>query len=170
MIYGTVDIDMTAGPSEVAVIADETCDPSWIAADLLAQAERDEMAGAWLICWSKELAASVFDEMQLQLEQLDRNSIARMAVVNRGFIFIVAGEEEAIDLINHIAPAHVEILMAEPDHVSDSIRNAGAVFIGRYAPSVVGDYLAGPSHVVPTNRTARFFSPLGVGDFLKRTS
>ena len=169
-VYGKVDIDMIAGPSEVAIVADETCDPSWIAADLLAQAEHDEMAGVWLICWSKEVAAAVFDEIQAQLEMLDRSAIARMAVVNKGITFIVSDEEQAIDLVNHIAPEHVEVLMAEPEHVSDNIKNAGAVFIGRYAPTVVGDYFAGPSHVLPTNRTARFFSPLGVPDFLKRTS
>jgi histidinol dehydrogenase len=169
-VYGVVDIDMIAGPSEVAIIADETCDPSWVAADLLAQAEHDEMAGVWLVCWSREVAAGVFNEVQAQLEMLDRSAIARVAVVNRGITFIVEGEEDAIDLVNYIAPEHVEILMAEPDHVADNIRNAGAVFIGRYAPTVVGDYFAGPSHVLPTNRTARFFSPLGVPDFMKRTS
>ena len=169
-VYGIVDIDMLAGPSEVAIVADETCDPAWIAADLLAQAEHDEMAGVWLICWSRELAASVFDEVRAQLELLDRSSIARVAVVDRGIIFIVGGEDDAITMVNHIAPEHVEVLMAEPDHVSDNINNAGAIFIGRYAPTVVGDYFAGPSHVLPTNRTARFFSPLGVPDFMKRTS
>lgn len=169
-VYGVVDIDMVAGPSEVAIIADETCEPSWIAADLLAQAEHDAMAGVWLITWSRELAAAVFDEVQVQLATLDRSEIARTAIVNNGMTFIVAGQNEAIDLVNHIAPEHVEVLMAEPEHVSDNIKNAGAVFIGRYAPTVVGDYFAGPSHVLPTNRTARFFSPLGVADFLKRTS
>jgi len=169
-VYGVVDIDMIAGPSEVAIIADETCDPSWVAADLLAQAEHDEMAGVWLICWSREVAAAVFNELQAQLEILDRSAIAKVAVVNKGITFIVEGEEDAIDLVNYIAPEHVEILMAEPDHAADNIRNAGAVFIGRYAPTVVGDYFAGPSHVLPTNRTARFFSPLGVPDFMKRTS
>ncbi len=169
-VYGIVDIDMVAGPSEVAIVADETCEPSWIAADLLAQAEHDAMAGVWLITWSRDLAAAVFDEVQVQLESLDRSDIARAAIVNNGMTFIVAGQNEAIDLVNHIAPEHVEVLMAEPEHVSDNIKNAGAVFIGRYAPTVVGDYFAGPSHVLPTNRTARFFSPLGVADFLKRTS
>jgi histidinol dehydrogenase len=169
-VYGKVDIDMIAGPSEVAIVADETCDPSWIAADLLAQAEHDEMAGVWLICWSREIAAAVFDEVQAQLEMLDRSAIARLAIVNNGMTFIVGDEDDAIDLVNHIAPEHVEILMAEPEHVSDNITNAGAVFIGRYAPTVVGDYFAGPSHVLPTNRTARYFSPLGVPDFMKRTN
>jgi histidinol dehydrogenase len=169
-VYGLVDIDMIAGPSEVAIIADETCDPSWIAADLLAQAEHDEMAGVWLVCWSREVAAAVFDQVHAQLEMLDRSAIAKVAIVNKGIAFIVASEEDAIDLVNHIAPEHLEILMAEPEHVSDNIRNAGAIFIGRYAPTVVGDYFAGPSHVLPTNRTARFFSPLGVPDFMKRTS
>lgn len=170
MVYGTVDIDMTAGPSEVAIVADDTCDPAWIAADLLAQAEHDEMAGVWLICWDEDLAAVVFDEVQVQLESLDRSAIARAAVERRGVAFIVADEDAAIDLVNTIAPEHVEVLMAEPDHVADGVRNAGALFIGRYAPTVVGDYFAGPSHVLPTGRTARFFSPLGVQDFMKRTS
>jgi histidinol dehydrogenase len=169
-VYGAVDIDMVAGPSEVAIVSDETCDPGWIAADLLAQAEHDEMAGVWLITWSPEVAAAVFDEVQAQLEVLDRSAIARTAIINKGITFIVSDEDAAIDLVNHIAPEHVEVLMAEPENVSDRIENAGAVFIGRYAPTVVGDYFAGPSHVLPTGRTARFFSPLGVPDFVKRTS
>ena len=169
-VFGTVSIDMVAGPSEVAIVADETCDPAWIAADLLAQAEHDEMAGVWLICWSEDVAAAVFDQVQIQLETLDRNEIARIAIANNGICFVVAGEDDALELVNHIAPEHVEVLMAEPDHIADGIRNAGAVFIGRYSPTVVGDYLAGPNHVLPTARTSRFFSPLGVYDFLKRTS
>src|SRR4051812_47433834 len=169
-VYGIVDIDMIAGPSEVAIIADETCDPSWVAADLLAQAEHDEMAGVWLICWSEEDAAAVFDEVQVQLQELDRSDIARAAINNHSVAFIVANEDAAIALANMLAAEHVEVLMAEPDHVADGIRNAGALFIGRYAPTVVGDYFAGPSHVLPTGRTARFFSPLGVPDFMKRTS
>ena len=169
-VFGKVDIDMVAGPSEVAVVVDETCDPEWAAADLLAQAEHDEAACVWLICWSETVAAAVFDQVQAQLETLDRDSIARMSIANNGVSFIVSGQEDAVDLVNHIAPEHVEILMAEPDTIADRIRNAGAVFIGRYSPTVVGDYFAGPSHVLPTGRTARFFSPLGVHDFIKRTS
>jgi histidinol dehydrogenase len=170
MVYGTVDIDMTAGPSEVAIIADESCDPAWIAADLLAQAEHDEMAGVWLVCWSESLAAAVFDEVQVQLTSLERSEIARRAVDSRGIVFLVSDEDAAVALVNTIAAEHVEVLMAEPDHVAGGITNAGALFIGRYAPTVVGDYFAGPSHVLPTGRTARFFSPLGVPDFMKRTS
>jgi len=170
LVFGQVHIDMVAGPSEVAVVADETCDPAWIAADLLAQAEHDEMAGVWMICWSEDLAAAVFDQVQIQLDTLDRGSIARVAVANNGVCFIVGGEEDAVELVNHIAPEHVEVLMAEPDGVADGILNAGAVFVGRYSPTVVGDYFAGPNHVLPTARTARFFSPLGVYDFQKRTS
>jgi len=170
MAYGTVDIDMTAGPSEVAIVADETCDPAWIAADLLAQAEHDEMAGVWLVCWSDGLAAAVFDEVQIQLASLERRDIARTSLENRGIIFLVADEHAAIELVNTIAAEHVEVLMAEPDRIAAGVRNAGALFIGRYSPTVVGDYFAGPSHVLPTGGTARFFSPLGVPDFLKRTS
>jgi len=170
MAYGTVDIDMTAGPSEVAIIADDSCDPAWIAADLLAQAEHDEMAGAWLVCWSEGLAAAVFDEVQVQLASLERNAIARTAVDKRGIVFLVTDADAAVSVVNTIAAEHVELLMAEPDHVANGIRNAGALFIGRYSPTVVGDYFAGPSHVLPTGRTARFSSPLGVPDFMKRTS
>jgi histidinol dehydrogenase len=170
MVYGTVDIDMTAGPSEVAIVADDTCDPAWIAADLLAQAEHDEMAGVWLVCWSEGLAGAVFDEVQVQLVSLERNAIARAAVERRGIVFLVADEDAAISVVNSLAAEHVEVLMAEPDRVADRVQNAGALFIGRYAPTVVGDYFAGPSHVLPTGRTARFFSPLGVPDFMKRTS
>lgn len=170
MAYGTVDIDMTAGPSEVAIIADETCDPAWIAADLLAQAEHDEMAGVWVICWSEGLAAAVFDEVQIQLASLERGAIARTSLENRGIVFVVADQDAAIELANIIAAEHVEVLMAEPDRIAAGILNAGALFIGRYSPTVVGDYFAGPSHVLPTGGTARFFSPLGVPDFLKRTS
>jgi histidinol dehydrogenase len=170
LVYGVVDIDMTAGPSEVAIIADESCDPAWVAADLLAQAEHDELAGVWLICWDEDVAGAVFDEVQIQLATLDRNTIARAAIEQRGTAFIVADEESAVGLVNLLAPEHVEVLMAEPDAVADAIRNAGALFIGRYSPTVVGDYFAGPSHVLPTGRTARFFSPLGVPDFRKRTS
>ena len=170
MVYGTVDIDMTAGPSEVAIVADESCDPAWIAADLLAQAEHDEMAGVWLVCWSESLAAAVFDEVHVQLASLERNAIARAALERRGIVFLVANPDAAIEMVNAIAAEHVEVLMAEPDHVAGGIRNAGALFIGRYAPTVVGDYFAGPSHVLPTGRTARFFSPLGVPNFMKRTS
>jgi histidinol dehydrogenase len=169
-VYGAVDIDMLAGPSEVAIIADDTCDPAWIASDLLAQAEHDEMAGVWLITWSNDVAAAVFDEVSAQLETLDRRTIARAAITGKATAFVVANRRDAIDLVNHIAPEHAQVLMAEPEQVSDHIENAGAVFIGRYAPTVVGDYFAGPSHVLPTNRTARFFSPLGVPDFVKRSS
>jgi histidinol dehydrogenase len=169
-VFGQVHIDMIAGPSEVAVVADQTCDPSWIAADLLAQAEHDEEARVWLVCWTEDVAAAVFDQVQIQLETLDRDAIARVSIANNAVSFIVSGEEDAVKLVNHLAPEHVEVLMAEPDRVADLIRNAGAVFIGRYSPAAVGDYFAGPNHVLPTGRSARFFSPLGVYDFIKRTS
>lgn len=170
LVFGQVHIDMIAGPSEVAVVADETCDAAWIAADLLAQAEHDELARVWLVCWSEDVAAAVFDQIQIQLETLDRDAIARVSVANNGVSFIVSGEADAIRLVNHLAPEHVEVLMAEPDRIVEGIRNAGAVFVGRYSPTVVGDYFAGPNHVLPTGRSARFFSPLGVYDFVKRTS
>jgi len=170
LVYGDVDIDMIAGPSEVAIITDESCNPAWAAADLLAQAEHDEMARVWLICWSSEVAVAVFNEVQSQLHSLERNEIARAAIENHSVAFIVANENAAIELANLLAAEHVEVLMTDPDRVAEGIRNAGALFVGRYAPTVVGDYFAGPSHVLPTGRTARFFSPLGVPDFVKRTS
>jgi histidinol dehydrogenase len=170
IVFGQVHIDMIAGPSEVAVVADQTCDPAWIAADLLAQAEHDELARVWLVCWSEDVAAAVFDQVQIQLETLDRDAIARVSIANNGVSFIVSGEEDAVRLVNHLAAEHVEVLMAEPDRIAEGIRNAGAVFVGRYSPAVVGDYFAGPNHVLPTGRSARFFSPLGVYDFMKRTS
>ncbi|HEX5000507.1 MAG TPA: histidinol dehydrogenase, partial [Terriglobia bacterium] len=170
LVYGSVDIDMMAGPSEVAVIADESCDPDWIAADLLAQAEHDELAGAWMVCWSDSVAAAAVEAVETGLNTLERNAIARRAIESRGAVFVVDNEDAAVEFVNRIAPEHVEVLMAEPDRVADRIRNAGALFVGRYAPTPVGDYFAGPSHVLPTGRSARFFSPLGVPDFLKRTS
>jgi histidinol dehydrogenase len=123
-----------------------------------------------MVCWSEGLAAAVFDELQVQLTSLERNEIARASLEKRGVIFLVADQDAAAEVVNTIAAEHVEVLMAEPDHIAEKIRNAGALFIGRYSPTVVGDYFAGPSHVLPTGRTARFFSPLGVPDFLKRTS
>lgn len=156
-VYGTVEIDLISTSSEVAIVADETCDASWIAADLLAQAEHDETTAVWLVCWSNQLAAEVFEELQVQLQMLDRGSIARIAIVNKGMTFVVPSENDAIDFINHTGPKNVEVLMAEPEHVADNIKSAGNVFIGRYAPSVVGEYFAGPSH-------------LRVADFLKRSN
>jgi len=170
LVYGDVDIDMIAGPSEVAIITDESCNPAWAAADLLAQAEHDEMARVWLICWSSEVAVAVFNEVQSQLQSLERSEIARAAIENHSVAFIVENENAAVELANLLASEHVEVLMSDPDRVAEGIRNAGALFIGRYAPTVVGDYFAGSSHVLPTGRTARFFSPLGVPDFVKRTS
>jgi histidinol dehydrogenase len=122
------------------------------------------------VCWSDSVAAAVFDELQIQLASLERQTIARASLEKRGVLFLVADQHAAVELVNTIAAEHVEILMAEPDRIANEIRNAGALFIGRYSPTVVGDYFAGPSHVLPTGGTARFFSPLGVPDFLKRTS
>jgi histidinol dehydrogenase len=145
MVYGVVDIDMIAGPSEVAIITDETCDPAWVAADLLAQAEHDEMARTWLICWSPSVAAAVFDEVQVQLQELERSGIARAAIDNHSVAFIVADEKAAIELANILAAEHVEVLMADPDLVADGIRNAGALFVGRYARRLSEITLPGPA-------------------------
>ena len=171
-VYGVVDIDMVAGPSEVAIVADETCEPSWIAADLLAQAEHDEMAGVWLITWSRDVAAAVFDEVQVTagVDSTGATSPAT-AIVNNGITFIVAGQNEAIDLVNHIAPEHVEVLMAEPEHVSDNIKNAGAVFIGTLcADSRRRLFCRSQPRVADEPDGAISFRRWALPDFLKRTS
>ncbi len=169
LVFGQVSIDMVAGPSEVAIVADETCPPAWVAADLLAQAEHDPLARIWLVCASEALVREVESEIGIQLDALDRREIASEAITS-SVAFLVENAARAAEVVNRIAPEHVEVLMAEPEAVVDAIRNAGAVFVGRHSPTAVGDYFAGPNHVLPTAGTARFFSPLGVYDFQKRTS
>lgn len=169
LVFGQVSIDMVAGPSEVAIVADETCPPAWVAADLLAQAEHDPLARTWLVCASEAFIRDVEREINTQLDALDRYPIASEAIANC-LGFLVEGASGAAEIVNRIAPEHVEVLMAEPEAVVEAIRNAGAVFVGRHSPTAIGDYFAGPNHVLPTAGTARFFSPLGVYDFQKRTS
>lgn len=170
-VFGKVDIDMIAGPSEVLVIADESANPAYIAADLLAQAEHDEMAMPILITTDKEIAQKALDQIDHQIkEEISRKTIARKSVDDYGLIFIVEDLKEAFDLANQIAPEHLELLIEDAqDHYKD-IRNAGAIFIGSYTPEPVGDYFAGPNHTLPTSGTAKFSSPLGVYDFQKRSS
>jgi histidinol dehydrogenase len=169
IVFGQVNIDMVAGPSEVAIVADKTCRPEWIAADLLAQAEHDALARLWLVSLSDSLVDAVEREVAAQLDSLERRAIARESMA-RSVAFLVSDPGEAAGIVNRIAPEHAEVLMAEPALVADSIRNAGAVFVGRHSPTAIGDYFAGPNHVLPTAGTARFFSPLGVYDFQKKTS
>lgn len=168
--FGYVSIDSIAGPSEILVIADETANPRYVAADLLSQAEHDELASAILITTSKTLAEQVSEEVERQVEELSRTEIMRKSLDNYGYILLVKDLEEAIEAANAIASEHLEILTRDPFAVMTKIRNAGAIFLGEYSSEPLGDYFAGPNHVLPTNGTARFFSPLNVNDFRKKTS
>ena len=169
-VYGQVAIDSIAGPSEVVVIADHTARPVYVAADLLAQAEHDPMASAILITPSKELAQQVAVEMNQQLKQLARREIADASLKNNGAICLVEDLEEAFAVANRLAPEHLELLVEDPWRWIGKVKNAGALFLGEYSPEAIGDYFAGPNHVLPTNGTARFFSSLGVDNFIKKTS
>ena len=169
-VYGHVNIDSVAGPSEILVIADESANPVYAAADLLSQAEHDELASAILITTSEKLAKEVQKEAETQSAKLERKAIIDKSVENFGAIIIVKSIEEACELANFIAPEHLEVCTASPYEALNLIKNAGAVFLGNYSPEPLGDYMAGPNHVLPTGRTARFFSPLSVDDFIKKTS
>ncbi len=167
---GLAAIDMVAGPSEILVIADEKSNPAFVAADLLSQAEHDRLAAAWLLTPSPALAAQVQTELETQLAKLSREAIAREAIQNNSRILLVPDLETAARLCNAVAPEHLEICTDDPFALLPIIRNAGSVFLGRYCPEPLGDYLAGPNHTLPTSGTARFSSPLGVDDFCKRSS
>ena len=169
-VYGFVSIDSIAGPSEILVLADETANPRFVAADLLSQAEHDEMASAILVTTSRELARQVSAEVDGFLEELSRRNILEKSLENYGWILVADTMEEAIETANAIASEHLEIVTKDPFQVMTRIRNAGAIFIGEYASEPLGDYFAGPNHVLPTNGTAKFFSPLGVDDFIKKSS
>lgn len=169
-VYGDVDIDMIAGPSEIAVLADETADACYVAADLLSQAEHDTRACSVLVTTSRELAERVKAEVESQLESLPRKEIAASAWEEFGGIYVAKTMEEAIAAINELSPEHLEIQTKDAMNVTGAIKHAGAIFIGAYSSEPVGDYFAGPNHVLPTNGTARFSSPLNVDDFQKKTS
>ena len=169
-VYGHVSIDAIAGPSEILVIADESANPRYVAADLLSQAEHDELASAILVTTSEELAEAVSKEVDGFLQELSRSEIIRKSLDNYGYILVTESMEDAIDIANEIASEHLEIQTRNPYDVMTRIRNAGAIFIGEYASEPLGDYFAGPNHVLPTNGTARFFSPLSVDDFIKKSS
>ena len=168
-VFGVVSIDMIAGPSEIMVIADSTNNPKHVAADLLSQAEHDKMASAVLITDSESLANAVAEEIENQIPYLKRADIARVSIDDNGKIIITDSIESAIDLANAIAPEHLEICVEEPMKYLDKIKNAGSVFLGKYCPEALGDYLAGTNHTLPTSGTARFSSPLSVDDFIKKT-
>ncbi|MBQ3150758.1 MAG: histidinol dehydrogenase [Clostridia bacterium] len=169
MVFGQVDIDMIAGPSEILVIADDTCNPRFVAADLLSQAEHDKLASAILLTDSKTLASAVSEELEKQIPLLSRQEIARESIDNYGAILIVDSINEAIRISNEIAPEHLELCVDNPFDLLGLVRNAGSVFLGKNCPEALGDYFAGPNHTLPTSGTAKFSSPLSVEDFVKRT-
>lgn len=168
--FGFVSIDSVAGPSEILVLADESANPRYVAADLLSQAEHDEMASAILITTGRALAEQVSEEVEKFTRELSRETIIRKSLDNYGYILVAENMEQAIDAVNEIASEHLEILTVNPFETMTKIKNAGAIFLGEYSSEPLGDYFAGPNHILPTNGTARFFSPLNVDDFLKKTS
>ena len=170
MVFGQVSIDMIAGPSEILVINDGSGDASHIAADLLSQAEHDELASSILITTSEEMAAKVQQAVEDQLQKLSRETIARQSIDRYGAIIVAQDIAEAVAFSNQLAPEHLELAVANPFELLPQIRHAGAIFMGHHTPEAAGDYLAGPNHTLPTGRTARFFSPLGVDDFVKKSS
>ena len=168
-VFGKVSIDMIAGPSEILVVADSTCRPDFVAADLLSQAEHDKMASAVLVCDCAELAKKVSEEIERQLPFLERAEIARASIDNNGKIIVADNLFAAIEIANEIAPEHLELCVDNPFDYLDSIRHAGSVFMGKNCPEALGDYMAGPNHTLPTGGTAKFSSPLSVDDFVKKT-
>jgi histidinol dehydrogenase len=170
LVFGVVDIDMIAGPSEILIVADDSARADFIAADLLSQAEHDEEAVPVLVTPSESLAHAVVEELEKQTGQLKRQSIIKESLARQCRLFVSASLDEAIDIANRIAPEHLELAVDDPRGSAERIKNAGAIFLGHYTPEAIGDYFAGPNHVLPTSGTARFSSPLGVYDFIKRTS
>ena len=169
-VFGKVGIDMIAGPSEILVLADGGCNPAWVAADLLSQAEHDKLASPVLVTDSPELAKAVQAELEVQIPQLPRAAIARASVDDNGKIILCTDLHKAIEACNIIAPEHLEVCVEDPFGVLNEIKNAGSIFLGRNVPEALGDYFAGPNHTLPTSGTARFSSPLGVDDFVKKSS
>ena len=170
MVFGDVNIDMIAGPSEIGILADESANPSHLAIDMLSQAEHDEMASSILITPSKDLAEKVKVELENWLKQLPREKIARTSIEERGAIIITSDMDEAIKLMNNIAPEHLEVATNNPFELLPFIKHAGAIFLGHHTPEAIGDYVAGPNHTLPTGGTAKFYSPLGVENFMKKSS
>lgn len=169
-VYGHVSIDSIAGPSEILIIADETANPKYVAADLLSQAEHDELASAILVTTSSELAVKVSEHVDSFIQRLSRKEILEKSLENYGYILVAESIDEAIETANEIASEHLEIVTKDPFEVMTKIKNAGAIFLGEYSSEPLGDYFAGPNHVLPTNGTAKFFSPLSVDDFIKKSS
>jgi histidinol dehydrogenase len=170
VVYGEVDIDMVAGPSEIVIVSDESTPPSFVAADLISQAEHDEMAMAILITTSEAFGREVTKEIKRQLSSLKRRRVASASLRRRGALLVVKDLEQALKLVNRIAPEHLELAVSRPFSLIKNVKHAGAVFLGPHTPEAIGDYMAGPNHILPTSGTARFSSPLGVEDFIKRTN
>ncbi len=170
LVYGSVDIDMIAGPSDVLIVADDSANPCYVAADMLAQAEHDIHAASVLVTTSETLAKAVQAELETQLKALSRSDIARQSLLNNGKIIIVPSIEKGMEVANALAPEHLELSVQEPFALMGLVQNAGSVFLGHYTPEALGDYYAGPNHTLPTGGTARFYSPLSVDDFIKKTS
>ncbi len=170
LVFGEVNIDMIAGPSEIGILADESADCNFLAIDLLSQAEHDEMASSILITSSQEVADRTSKKVYEWLEKLERKDIAMASIKERGAIIVATDMDEALDLMNRIAPEHLEVMTEQPFDLLPRIRHAGAIFMGRYTPEPIGDYIAGPNHTLPTGGTAKFYSPLGVENFLKKSS
>jgi len=170
LLFGTVGIDKLAGPSNVVIIADPDADPKLIAADLLAQAEHDPNSQAILVSTSAKIAYAARDNLVTQLKKLSRRKLIEKALKNNSVIIVVDNIAQAVEISNRIAPEHLQIMASQPERILPQIKNAGAVFLGPYSPAVIGDYVAGPNHVLPTGSAARFSSPLGVWDFVKRQS
>lgn len=169
-VYGFVDIDMIAGPSEILIISDENGDPKLIAADLMSQAEHDILASAILVTTSNDLALKVRNELERQVKTLSRKDIICTSIRDYGAIFVVDNIKDAIEISNIIAPEHLEVMVEEPFKILGELKNAGSIFLGKYAPEPLGDYMAGPNHVLPTSGSAKFFSPLSVDDYIKKSS
>lgn len=170
LLYGVVDIDMVAGPSEILIVADKTADPSFLAADLMSQAEHDKLASAILLTTSADLARATLHEIDKQIKNLERQTIIEESLENYGEIIVCENLEQAITFANELAPEHLELCVSEPLKYIGKVDNAGSVFLGNFSPEPLGDYFAGPNHVLPTSGTARFFSPLGVDSFVKKSS
>lgn len=170
LLYGVVDIDMIAGPSEILVMADSTADPKFLAADLMSQAEHDVLASSIMVTTDEKIAKETVKELALQVENLSRRDIIKKSLADFGAIIVCDTKEKAIELANEIAPEHLEVMMENPMEYIGKLDNAGSIFLGKYAPEPLGDYYAGPNHVLPTSGTARFFSPLSVDAFIKKTS
>jgi len=170
LVFGIVDIDMIAGPSEILIVADHSANPSYVAADLLSQAEHDEDAVPILLTPDEALAKNVKKELEKQVKVLNKKNIAEISLRNNGYLLVTESLQDAVDMANKIAPEHLELALEKPEEWAQKVQNAGAIFLGHYTPEAMGDYLAGPNHVLPTSGTARFSSPLGVYDFIKRTS